>query len=62
MDNLTDADMLELARLGKVITLGLSCDINGSGWPCRTDRLYTVEAMKDYLRLHDYQVVGQEGV
>jgi len=53
---LTDSNMKELSRLGNVISAGLSCDINGEGVPCHTDRLIALDAMKDYLRLHNYWV------
>jgi len=53
---LTDSDMAELAELGEKIQLDLSCDVNGEGVPCRTDRLEAVKNMVAYLRLHDYQV------
>ena len=60
MANLTEADMEEIARLGKFITADLSCDINGEGVPCHTDRLAAVANMIEYLRLHDY-IVTNEG-
>jgi len=59
---LTDSDMTELAKLGKLIQLGLSCDANGSGVPCRTDRLDAVGNMLEYLRLHDYTITNEEEV
>ena len=46
----------ELFRLGDDIQKGLSCDANGTGIPCRTDRLDAVENMKRYLEIHDYIV------
>jgi hypothetical protein len=56
-DTLTDKDIKELARLGKSIRLGLECDVNGHGIPCRTDRFTVVEAMKGYLEIHDLEVI-----
>ena len=57
---LTDLEMVQLAELGKRIQLGLSCDANGEGVPCRTDRLDVVGNMIKYLQLHDY-VITNEG-
>ena len=42
---LTDTEIKQLAELGKDITAGLSCDINGQGMPCRTDRFAVINAM-----------------
>jgi hypothetical protein len=53
---LTDEDMAELAELGKLIILGLECDINGHGVPCRSDRLGSVHFMKKYLEIHGWKV------
>lgn len=50
---LTDDEIKRLVKLGKQITACLSCDINGSGLPCRTDRLYAVECMRAYVKIHD---------
>ena len=58
MTNLTDSDMAELAELGEKIQLDLSCDVNGEGVPCRTDRLEAVKNMAEYLRLHDYTITN----
>ena len=55
-DTLTDKEMAELAELGKRIQLGLSCNVNGEGVPCRSDRTAAVCDMKRYLEIHDYQV------
>ena len=52
-DTLNKKEIKKLIELGKKIQLGLSCDINGQGIPCRTDRLQVVEYMKDYLSLHN---------
>ena len=58
-DGLTDLEMEKLAELGKLIQLGLSCDANDVGVPCRTDRLDAVGNMKEYLRLHDYVITNK---
>jgi len=50
---LSDPEIEELAELGSLITIDLSCDANGTGVPCRTDRLMAVEHMKRYLEIHD---------
>tara|TARA_R100000306_G_scaffold22926_2_gene26288 strand:- start:1599 stop:1823 length:225 start_codon:yes stop_codon:yes gene_type:complete len=52
---LTDADMVELAELGKRIVLGLECGANG----CSV-HIGAVEDMKRYLEIHDYTVVDKE--
>tara|TARA_B100000749_G_C18328861_1_gene424053 strand:- start:399 stop:602 length:204 start_codon:yes stop_codon:yes gene_type:complete len=59
---LTDSDMVQLAELGKLIQLGLSCDANGEGVPCRTDRLDVVANMIKYLQLHDYTITNEVSV
>jgi len=53
MNTLTNKEIKKLIELGKKIQLGLSCDINGQGIPCRTDRLQAVEDMKEYLSIHN---------
>ena len=53
---LSDHELKQLAELGKSIIVSLECDVNQSGVPCRTDRLYAVEKMKEYLKLHSYQI------
>ena len=52
-DTLNKKEIKMLVELGKKIQLGLSCDINGQGIPCRTDRLQAVEDMKEYLSIHN---------
>ena len=54
---LTDKEIERLVVLGENIQAGLSCDLNGTGLPCRTDRLSTVELMKEYLSIHDIHMV-----
>ena len=53
---LTTQEQEELFRLGEDIQKDLSCDANGTGEPCRTDRLDAVSNMKRYLEIHDYDV------
>ena len=53
---LTAQEQEELFRLGDDIQKDLSCDANGTGIPCRTDRLSAVANMKRYLEIHDYDV------
>ena len=53
---LTAREQEELFRLGEDIQKDLSCDANGTGLPCRTDRLDAVSNMKRYLEIHDYDV------
>jgi len=53
-NKLTDAEMKQLAELGKQIQLNLSCDVNGSGLPCHTDRLAAVQLMRRYLDIHEF--------
>jgi hypothetical protein len=57
-DTLTNKEIDELVKLGKDIQAGLSCDANGTGEPCRTDRLDAVSNMKRYLEIHDYDVIA----
>ena len=56
VDTLTNKEVDELVKLGKDIQAGLSCDANGTGEPCRTDRLDAVSNMKRYLEIHNYDV------
>ena len=53
---LSDIEIEELFRLGDDIKKDLSCDANGTGLPCRTDRLEAVSNMKRYLEIHGYNV------
>ena len=55
-NTLSDAELAELAELRKHLITSLSCDANGNGYPCRTDRLAAVAAMRRYLELHDYVI------
>jgi len=52
MSQLTNKEIKQLAQLGKDITVGLSCDINGQGMPCRTDRFAVIDSMIRYLLIN----------
>ena len=58
-DILNAKEQEELFRLGDDIQKDLSCDANGTGIPCRTDRLSAVENMKRYLEIHNYTVMDK---
>ena len=58
-NTLTNQEQEELFRLGEDIQAGLSCDANGTGIPCRTDRLDAVSNMKRYLEIHNYSVIDK---
>ena len=53
---LSDIEIDKLVKLGKDIQGDLSCDANGTGLPCRTDRLEAVSNMKKYIEIHGYNV------
>ena len=53
---LTDEEIERLVVIGEDIQVGLSCDANGTGLPCRTDRLSVVQSMKEYLSIHDIEI------
>ena len=55
-DILTNEEVERLSVLGKYIQANLSCNINGEGLPCRTDRLSAVQSMKEYLSIHDIEI------
>ena len=55
-DTLSNKEIDKLVKLGGDIQQDLSCDANGTGLPCRTDRLDAVSNMKRYLEIHDYIV------
>ena len=52
-DTLTKKEIKQLIKLGKQIILGLQCDTNGKGLPCRSDRLASVQLMKEYIEIHN---------
>ena len=53
---LNSQEQEELFRLGDDIQKDLSCDANGTGIPCRTDRLSAVENMKKYIEIHGFKI------
>ena len=55
-DTLNKKEIKKLIELGKKIQLGLSCDINEQGIPCRTYRLQAVSDMIEYLKIHDLRI------
>ena len=55
-DTLTNAEVEVLTKLGNEIKTGLACDINHHRLPCLNDRLSSVDAMRRYLEIHDYEV------
>jgi len=58
-DTLTNKDIDQLIDCGKAIQEDLGCDANGTGLPCRTDRLSAVESMVEYLEIHGMKVVRE---
>ena len=58
-DTLTNKDIDRLVKLGGDIQQDLGCDANGTGLPCRTDRLSAVDSMKRYLEIHNYSVIDK---
>ena len=58
-DTLTEKDIERLVKLGGDIQQDLGCDANGTGLPCRTDRLSAVESMVEYLEIHGMKVVRE---
>ena len=60
-DILNAQEQEELFRLGDDIQKDLSCDANGTGLPCRTDRLSAVENMKRYLEIHGFKIKEWDG-
>ena len=59
-DTLNKKEIKKLVELGKKIQLSLSCDINGQGIPCRTDRLQAVNDMIKYISIHDCEVIERK--
>ena len=57
---LTDKQVDKLIELGPDIIAGLECNLNGDGLPCRTDRLYAVDKMIAYVKLHGYKVIDKD--
>lgn len=55
-DTLNNTEINSLKELGEKIQMDLSCDLNGTGLPCRTDRLEAVSNMIKYISIHGYKV------
>ena len=55
-DTLNSTEIKSLKDLGEKIKLDLGCDLNGTGIPCRTDRLEAVNNMIKYISIHGYRV------
>ena len=53
---LSNIEIEKLVKLGDNIQKDLSCNANGTGLPCRTDRLEAVSNMKRYLEIHGYKI------
>ena len=58
-DTLSNKEIDKLVKLGGDIQQDLSCDANGTGLPCRTDRLDAVSNMKRYLEIHNYTIIDK---
>ena len=58
-DTLSNKEIDKLVKLGGDIQQDLSCDANGTGLPCRTDRLEAIKSMKKYLEIHNYTVIDK---
>ena len=56
-DTLSNKEIAQLIACGKAIQEDLMCDANGTGLPCRTDRLSAVESMIEYLEIHGMKVI-----
>jgi hypothetical protein len=56
---LNKKEIRQLGKLGEEIIEGLSCDINNmGGYPCRSHRFAVIKMMKDYLKIHNYEILG----
>ena len=59
-ETLSNKEIKKLTKLGKNILASLSCDVNGQGIPCRTDRFTAVENMIEYLKIHNFKFLGED--
>jgi len=59
-NTLTNKEVKKLVKLGTDIVMGLECNVNGDGLPCRTDRLDAVGNMVAYLTIHGYNIKEQK--
>ena len=51
------AELKRLSKLGKDMRKCLACKFQERGVPCRSDRWELIKLMREYLELHDYQVI-----
>ena len=58
-NTLTTKEVKKLVKLGTNIVMGLECNINSTGLPCRTDRLDAVGNMIEYLTIHGFNIKEQ---
>lgn len=56
-DHLSEKELDVLKTLGEKLINSLSCDINGYGVPCHTDRFESIRLMKEYLQIHNIKVI-----
>ena len=60
-DSLTYKEVIRLGELTRDINKSLSCKLKlteeGLPYLCRTDRLEAVKDMKEFLKIHGYDVV-----
>ena len=52
METLTETAQKKTIKLGRDIAACLSCDINGTGLPCRTCRFKAMGLMVEYLKIN----------
>jgi hypothetical protein len=55
MNEITDQQWRELAKLGKNIIICLRQNLNGDGVPPRSDRFEALKLMQRYLAIHDIE-------
>ena len=54
-----DENMLSNNEIDRLILLGdrikqdLSCNLNGTGFPCRSDRMSAINCMEEYLEINE---------
>ena len=49
----TEEEREKLVELGEAIIDGLSCNIKNTGLPCRSDRIYTVCRMREWVAINE---------
>ena len=50
---LSEDEINRLIILGDRIKQDLSCDLNGTGFPCRSDRMSAIKYMEEYLEINE---------